>query len=52
MGFVADVWLTCHVLTHLPLVSYICAGLILGLWPANERQCHFAKTSLIGWVQT
>ena len=26
------------------------AGLILGLHPANERQCYFV-TSLIGWVQ-
>ena len=26
--------------------------LILGLRPANERQCYFVTTSLIGWAQT
>ena len=25
--------------------------LILGLRPANERQCYFVTTSLIGWAQ-
>ena len=29
----------------------LCAGLILGLRPANERQRYFVTTSLIGWVQ-
>ena len=33
-------------------LQYIKAsGLILGLRPANERQCYFVTTSLIGWVQ-
>ena len=26
-------------------------GLILGLRPANERQCYFVTTSFIGWTQ-
>ena len=29
-----------------------CAGLILGLRPANERRRYFVTTSLIGWAQT
>ena len=28
------------------------AGLILGLHPANERQCYKVTLSLIGWAQT
>ena len=27
-------------------------GLILGLFPANERQRYFVMMSLIGWAQT
>ena len=27
------------------------SGLILGLYPANERQRYFVTTSLIGWVK-
>ena len=30
----------------------IVTGLIPGLHPANERQCYFVSTSLIGWAQT
>ena len=29
-----------------------CAGLIVGLRPANERRRYFVTTSLIGWSQT
>ena len=31
---------------------YISTRLILDLRPANERQCYFVMTSLIGWAQT
>ena len=33
-------------------VMHICAELILGLHPANERRRYFLTTSLIGWAQT
>ena len=33
------------------IMSYDVAGLILGLRPANERQCYIVTASLIGWVQ-
>ena len=29
----------------------VCARMILGLCPANERRRYFVMTSLIGWVQ-
>ena len=32
-------------------VAYMCAGLILGLRPANERRGYLVTTSLIGWAQ-
>ena len=28
-----------------------CTGLLLGLHPANERQCYFVTMSLTGWSQ-
>ena len=28
------------------------SGLILGLWPANERRCYKVTPSLIGLMQT
>ena len=37
-----------------PQLVNLCAaisGLILGLGPANERQCYFVTMSLIGWAQ-
>ena len=33
-------------------VNDICAGLILGLRPANDRRRYKVTPSLIGWVQT
>ena len=36
-----------------PYAEYVVpTGLILGLWPANERWHYFVTMSLIGWAQT
>ena len=32
--------------------SSLFSGLVLGLRPANERQCYKVTLSLIGWAQT
>ena len=36
---------------HGQLLEPWMSGLILGLCPANERQCYFVTTSLIGWAE-
>ena len=33
-------------------VVHLITGLILGLYPANERRRYFVTASLIGWAQT
>ena len=40
--------LTFQVAVHI----YVRAGLILGLYPANERRRYEVTPSLIGWAQT
>ena len=35
-----------------PLIPITWAGLILGLYPANERRRYKVTLSLIGWAQT
>ena len=43
--------------SHNTIVSYnkivpTVPGIILGMRPANERQCYIVTSALIGWVQT
>ena len=56
--YVYDTAVIIHNSLHSPISicssckCHICAGLILGLHPANERHCYKVTPSLIGWAQT
>ena len=44
--------LSTSVVVEMTIFSTTCAGLILGLRPANERRRYKVTPSLIGWAQT